>query len=178
VRDSAAPHRARLQLALDSARRPTTGALAACARFGHTAAMLHLAKLAVGVRDLEHLRQVQAQRLHDRPPLRHFTRNFPRRAAEVVDGGSLYWVVAGSMLVRQRIIDITEDQWDDGSRCAALVLDAALVPLVGRPTKAFQGWRYLAAADAPADLAAGGAAKGSQDLPPALRQELRALGLL
>jgi hypothetical protein len=140
--------------------------------------MLHLAKLAVGIRDIEHLRQVQDARQRQQPPLRHLTRNHPRRAAEVIDGGSLYWVIGGSMLVRQRVIDIIDDQWDDGTRCAGLVLDAALVPLAGRPTKAFQGWRYLAAADAPADLVAGAAVPGEQELPPHLRRDLRALGLL
>jgi hypothetical protein len=140
--------------------------------------MLHLAKLAVGIRDIAHLAEVQADRLERRPPLRHLTRNFPRRAAEVIDGGSIYWVIAGSMLARQRIRDIIEDRWDDGSRCAALVLDPALVPLLGRPTKPFQGWRYLLPADAPADRPAGAAAEGEEALPATLRRELQGLGLL
>jgi hypothetical protein len=140
--------------------------------------MLHLAKLAVGIRDIAHLAQVQAARSQRDPPLRHQTRNFPRRAAEVIDGGSLYWVVAGTMLVRQRISDIVEDQRGDGSRCAAIVLAPALVPLRGRPTKAFQGWRYLTTADAPPDRPAGAAAAGEDDLPPALLRELQTLGLL
>ena len=140
--------------------------------------MLHLAKLAVGIRDIDHLAAVQAARQAALPPLRHQTRNFPRRAAEVIDGGSIYWVVAGTMLARQRIRDIVEDQWDDGRGCAALVLDPALVPLLGRPTKAFQGWRYLAPADAPPDRPHGAEARGEADLPPALRRELQGLGLL
>jgi hypothetical protein len=146
--------------------------------FGHIARMLHLAKLAVGIRDLAHIAEVQAGRQRDRPPLRHLTRNFPRRAPEVIDGGSLYWVIAGTMLVRQRIRDIREDAWHDGTRCAALVLDPELVPLLGRPTKPFQGWRYLAAADAPPDRAALPEAIGAEALPPRLRQDLEALGLL
>ncbi|MBU6497901.1 MAG: DUF1489 family protein, partial [Rhodospirillales bacterium] len=116
--------------------------------------MLHLTKLAVGIRDIAHLREVQAARAASDPPLRHRTRNFPRRAAEIIEGGSMYWVVAGAMLVRQRIADIIEDRWDDGSACAGLVLDPTLVPLAGRPTRPFQGWRYLEAAAAPPDLAA------------------------
>jgi hypothetical protein len=140
--------------------------------------MLHLAKLCVGIRDIAHLAEVQADRLERRPPLRHLTRHFPRRAAEVIDGGSLYWVIAGSMLARQRVRDIVEDRWDDGSRCTALVLDPALVPLVGRPTRPFQGWRYLAPQDAPPDRPPGGAAEGEADLPPTLRRELQHLGLL
>ena len=96
--------------------------------------MLHITKLAVGVRDIEHLRELQAERVARNPPLRHRTRNFPRRHEEVIDGGSMYWVISGSMLVRQRIVDIIEDRRDDGSACTGLVLDPKLVPLAGRPT--------------------------------------------
>ena len=140
--------------------------------------MLHLMKLAVGIRDLAHLRAVQAARAEADPPLRHYTRNFPRRAAEIRDGGSIYWVVSGALLVRQRILDIVEDRWDDGSACAALVLDPALVPVAGRPTKPFQGWRYLEAGDAPPDLGPQAAAEGVDALPEAMRRELTELGLL
>jgi len=145
---------------------------------GHIAPMLHLTKLAVGIRDIDHLAEVQAERQRTRPPLRHLTRNFPRRAAEILDGGSIYWVVAGTMLVRQRITDIVEDQRDDGTPCAALLLDPVRVPLLGRPTKPFQGWRYLAAADAPTDRPQGAAAMGEAALPETLRRELQELGLL
>jgi hypothetical protein len=140
--------------------------------------MLHLVKLAVGTRDVEHLRAMQAERVQRQPPLRHRTRNRPRRAAEVIDGGSLYWVVSGAVLVRQRITDIVEDHWDDGSRCSGLILDPALVSVAGRTMKPFQGWRYLAAADAPPDLAAMPEPVGGTDLPAALRRELVALCLI
>lgn len=138
--------------------------------------MMHLAKLAVGVSDVAHLEELQARRLEREGSLRHQTRNQPRRADEVVDGGSLYWVVAGVMLVRQRIVDIVEDRWDDGTRCAGLLLDPALVRVEGRPMKPFQGWRYLDPADAPADIASG--SETFEGLPIALRNELRALCLI
>jgi hypothetical protein len=140
--------------------------------------MLHLTKLAVGVRDVAHLRELQADRAVQNPPLRHRTRNFPRRATEVIDGGSIYWVISGSMLARQRILEVIHDRWDDGSACAGLVLDPKLVPLAGRPTKPFQGWRYLAAPDAPPDLTALPRASGVAALPATLRRELQALCLL
>ncbi len=140
--------------------------------------MLHIAKLAVGIRDIAHLRQVQAMRAIELPPLRHRTRMFPRRAAEITRGGSIYWVIAGAMLVRQRVLDVIEDQREDETRCAGLVLDPTLVPVEGRPTKAFQGWRYLAHADAPADVSAGGPACGVDGLPEELRRQLQALCLL
>jgi hypothetical protein len=140
--------------------------------------MLHMTKLAVGIRDVAHLRAVQAERARANPPLRHHTRNFPRRIAEIIEGGSMYWVIAGAIVVRQRILDIVEDQWDDGTSCAGLVLQPRLVPVVARPTKPFQGWRYLAADAAPADLTKANRIEGEAALPPALRRDLRALGLL
>lgn len=140
--------------------------------------MLHLTKLAVGVRDIDHLRDLQAERMRTTPPLRHRTRNFPRRRDEIVDGGSLYWVIGGSMLARQRIVDIIEDQRDDGTPCTAFVLDPDLVALAGRPTKPFQGWRYLRADEAPPDMPDIGAIVGIDALPASLRRDLRALCLL
>ena len=140
--------------------------------------MLHLTKLAVGVRDIAHLREIQAERAVRSPPLRHRTRNFPRRRDELVDGGSIYWVVGGAMLVRQRVLDVIEDRWEDNTACAGLVFDPDLVPVAARPTKPFQGWRYLRPEDAPPDLVTGPAARGEAKLPPALRRELRALCLL
>lgn len=139
--------------------------------------MLHLMKLAVGVRDIAHLRDLQARHRTAGPPLRHLTRSLPRRADELLDGGSLYWVIAGAMVVRQRLIGIVADRFDDGSACAALHLEAALVPVAGRPTRPFQGWRYLAADAAPGDLDAA-AAPATDGLPEALRRDLRELGLL
>ena len=140
--------------------------------------MLHLTKLAVGVRDIDHLRDLQATRMRDHPPLRHRTRNFPRRRTEIIAGGSLYWVIAGTMLARQRILDIIEDQRDDLTPCTSFILDSELVALVGRPTRPFQGWRYLDPDAAPADIPAVGAISGLDGLPAALRHELRALCLL
>jgi hypothetical protein len=140
--------------------------------------MLHLTKLAVGVRDADHLRDLQAERVRSGGTLRHRTRNSPRRRAEVLDGGSIYWVITGTMLARQRIVDIIEDQRDDLTPCTSLILDPDLVSLVGRPMRPFQGWRYLDPDGAPPDMASLGAILGLDRLPVALRQELRALCLL
>ncbi len=140
--------------------------------------MLHLTKLCVGISDIAQLRQAQAARLARGEALRHLTRSFPRRAAEVIDGGSLYWVIGGATVVRQRVIDIQDATYADGSKCAALVLDPVLTAVAGRVTRAFQGWRYLDAAAAPRDLADDQPAEGSQTLPAAMRRELEDLGLL
>ncbi len=135
-------------------------------------------KLAVGVRDIAHLQELQVARVRATPPLRHLTRNRPRRAAEVLDGGSIYWVIGGVMLVRQRLLDLGPAPAPDGTARAALLLDSTLVPVVPRATRPFQGWRYLPQAAAPPDLATAVAASGAEAMPTALRQELRALGLL
>jgi hypothetical protein len=141
--------------------------------------MLHLLKLCVGPKEVAELAAGQARRAVLDPPLRHQTRMVPKRAAELVEGGSLYWVVAGLIRVRQRILEVREERWDDGSACAGLVLDPELVLLQPRPQKPFQGWRYLDPAGAPPDAPRGAlAAEGMEALPAALRRELEALCLI
>jgi hypothetical protein len=138
--------------------------------------MLHIIKLAVGVRDLAHLAELQQARAKSDPPLRHQTRNTPKRADELISGGSIYWVINRAILARQRITAVIRDHWDDGSACAGLVLDPELIRVAARAAKPFQGWRYLNAADAPPDLAA--ADSGEDALPEALRLALNQLALL
>ena len=140
--------------------------------------MLHLMKLAVGVRDPAHLAALQEGRARTAPPLRHVTRNRPRRAAEVLDGGSLYWVIGGMMVIRQRIREIRAEDGADGVARAALVLDPLMVAVEGRAMKPFHGWRYPRPDAAPPDIGAAPAAAGAEALPAALRADLRALGLL
>lgn len=137
--------------------------------------MLHMMKLCVGVSDPAELRAWQTARLRHDPQVRHLTRHMPRRADEIVAGGSLYWVIAGTMLLRQRIVGIEPTVRMDGSACAALLFGPELVAVRGRPVKAFQGWRYLRPEDAPEDLTANSA---EADMPHALAQHLRELCLL
>ena len=137
--------------------------------------MLHLMKLSVGTRDLADMREWQSERLRNSPPLRHLTRHLPRRAAEILEGGSIYWVIAGILSVRQRVVAIEPSVRQDGSACAALVLDPRLVTTRGRPVKAFQGWRYLKADEAPPDL---DATSDEAALPEDMAQRLRELCLL
>jgi hypothetical protein len=141
--------------------------------------MLHLLKLAVGPKDVASLRALQAARLAHDPPLRAYTRVAPKRSAEILDGGSIYWVVAGLLCVRQRILAFDTGAWDDGTPCTTFTLDPTLVAVQARAMRPFQGWRYLKPEDAPPDLAAGaGPAEGLARLPPRLRQELQALCLI
>jgi hypothetical protein len=128
------------------------------------------------VRDIAHLAELQSVRDAREPPLRHRTRNKPKRADEICAGGSIYWVIAGVLQARQRVTAILEDQWEDGSRCAGLVLDQALVRVQARAIKPFQGWRYLAPADAPADVPEAGVAGDA--LPDDMRLALARLALL
>jgi len=135
-------------------------------------------KLSVGPKDVAQLRAIQKLRAVMDPPLRHQTRMTPKRREEILDGGSIYWVVGGFLQVRQRITDIIEDQWDDCTPCAGLVLDPRLVMVEARATKAFQGWRYLTSQDAPPDVVEGAAAQGVEQLPAALKAALREARLI
>lgn len=143
---------------------------------------MNLIKLAVGIEDVEHLADVQARRLaakrKSKQPaeLLHVTRSFPRQADEVLDGGSMYWVVKGVIRVRQRIVDLRETLNEDGKPACAIVLDPDLVQTERRTFRAFQGWRYLKPDDAPKDASAVDAQADA--LPDALAGELRELGLL
>ena len=132
---------------------------------------LHLIKLAVGISSFAGLRARQDSL---RRPLRHTTRNFPRRSDEVLDGGSIYWVINRVVLARQRVHAIVAGDREDGSKGCDLLLDPELVAVRGRFVKPFQGWRYLTAEDAPADETT----TGTDPLPPSLQRELARLGLL
>ncbi len=143
---------------------------------------VNLLKLSVGIENLAHLKEVQQHRLDvkrnagEKPELMHITRSFPRRAAEVLDGGSIYWVIKGVIRVRQRITDLRETTNKDGNAACAIVYVTDHILTEPRPFRAFQGWRYLDPADAPRDLDGIGA--GVADLPDELAVELRNLGLL
>jgi hypothetical protein len=144
---------------------------------------VHLIKLCVGCDSIEDLATWQAERLkqmkkaREKPELFHRTFQSPKRRDELLDGGSLYWVIKGIIMVRQRLTDLREGTKDDGTPCCLLMLDRKLVPVRPTPRRAFQGWRYLAADEAPKDLAAG-KADGIATMPPKLRKELAELGLI
>lgn len=144
---------------------------------------LNLVKLCVGAASIEDLSAWQSQRLAemaaagDTPRIFHTTFQTPKRIDELLDGGSLYWVIKGYIQARQRLIGIEEGSKADGSRCCLLVLDTDIVPVRPVPRRAFQGWRYLEAADAPADLTALEARQVAQ-MPAKMRRELQELCLI
>ncbi|MCJ7527216.1 MAG: DUF1489 domain-containing protein [Methyloceanibacter sp.] len=143
---------------------------------------VHLIKLCVGVETAKDLADWQAERLtrlkraKKTPELCHRTLQTPRRRDDVLDGGSLYWVIKGFVLVRQRVLDLRADMKEDGTACCGIVLDPELVFTRPHPRRAFQGWRYLDALDAPPD--AKGFEQAPDDMPRAMREDLRELRLI
>lgn len=138
---------------------------------------VNLVKLCVGAEKVEDLANWQARPEakgpDDRP--RHVTRMWPKRESALLDGGSLYWVFKGVILVRQRIEALEEVIGADGIRRCGIVLDPALVLTTARRKRPFQGWRYLAGKDAPPDL---GPARGNETaLPPRLQAALAEIGV-
>jgi hypothetical protein len=141
---------------------------------------LHLIKLCVGcdsVKDLEAwIREKRRKTRGKKTEHLHRTRMVPKRADELVDGGSLYWVIRGEVACRQRLLDVRPYVDKGGVGQCHLVLAPKVVPVKPRLFRAFQGWRYLEVKDAPPDLER--AAPGAKDMPETMRRELRELGLL
>ena len=143
---------------------------------------IHLVKLCVGCGSIEELRTWQSERLAElrraeQPPdLFHRTFQMPKRREELLGGGSIYWVIKGLISVRQGLRDLRPGSRPDGTPCTLLILAPDLVPVRPLPRRPFQGWRYLAAADAPPDL--GAHADGLAELPAKMRRDLAELGLL
>lgn len=143
---------------------------------------LHILKLCVGCDSVEDLEAWIAARREDRRRTGqpdehcHTTRMVPSRSAEILDGGSLYWVIRGSVQCRQRIVAVRPFTDGEGIGRCHLVLDTEVCRTAWQPRRPFQGWRYLPANDAPADL--GGGAEGIASMPVKLRRELAELGLL
>ncbi len=144
--------------------------------------MLNLVKLCVGISAIEELQAYIDFRVEQKTAKGqsteqiHTTRMVPKRLGPLLDGGSLYWVIKGNIQVRQILCDIRPFQDAEGIRRCDLVMEPRLIPTIWQPRRAFQGWRYLTAEDAPAD--AGNDASGVLGLPANIRQELANLGLL
>ncbi|MCP5085761.1 MAG: DUF1489 domain-containing protein [Rhodobacteraceae bacterium] len=119
---------------------------------------IHLIKLCVGADSFEdqqgwiRQRVAQAAAKGRAAETRHVTRMWPKRADELLKGGSLYWVIKGQIQARQRILRFDEVIGDDGIRRCAIVMEPELIRTNTATRRPFQGWRYLEAADAPADL--------------------------
>ncbi len=142
--------------------------------------MIHLLRMAARIQDLEELQDVQT----------HFrtrgkgakavvimtTRNMPKRADELMAGGSIYWIVRTAIQARQKILDVAQITDSDGERMCQISLDPQIIRVMPTAQRPMQGWRYLEPAKAPRDL---GAFTASESAPPEeMARELKALGLL
>jgi hypothetical protein len=142
---------------------------------------LHLIKLCVGcdsVKDLEDWVKEKLKALKKGAPREHThtTRMVPKRADELADGGSLYWVIRGQVMCREKIVAVRPFVDKEGIGRCRIAMVPKVILVEPRPFRAFQGWRYLAPNDAPRDLDR--AAPGARDMPETMRRELTQLGLL
>ena len=143
---------------------------------------LHLIKLSVGTDSVEDLQRWIRQKMKEKKKRgrkaerTHTTRMVPKRVDELLDGGSIFWVIKGQIACRERILAVRPFVDKEGIGRCHLVLDPKCVLVEPRPFRAFQGWRYLEVKDAPRDLDR--AAPGIGAMPEPLRRELRDLGLI
>ena len=139
---------------------------------------VHLIKLSVGPESLNDLIGWQQQRLADQKrrkqpvELMHITRHMPKRADEVLDGGSIYWVIKSFIVARQKLLELRPITYNETPHCG-LIYAPEMIRVVPRPHRPFQGWRYFDPKDAPRDLS-----RDEADIPDEMRKELGALGLL
>lgn len=143
---------------------------------------LHLIKLCVGADSIEDLREWVADRAMTaiaaglEPHSVHTTRMVPKRIEELLDDGSLFWVIKGQVAARQKLLDIQVSKGDDGIQRCQLVLGPEVIETAPQPRRPFQGWRYYDPSDIPPDL--GQIGEDLAQMPETLRRELAELGLL
>jgi hypothetical protein len=139
---------------------------------------VHLVKVSVGTENVEQLIDWQRHRSQQivNGQYYHQTRMFPKRIDEILNGGSIYWVIKGAICARQRIIRLDEKIGADGIRRCGIVLDPEVIQTVSALKRPFQGWRYLTPTDAPADLPKGRAQE--EPLPVELNRALAEIGVL
>ncbi|WP_282151808.1 DUF1489 family protein [Ruegeria atlantica] len=139
---------------------------------------INLIKLSVGSESVDTLMEWQDSRkpLYEDGLPRHVTRMWPKREAEILNGGSIYWVIKGVVQCRQKILRLDEVRGEDGIRRCAIVLDPEVHRTQNALKRPFQGWRYLKPEDTPADLPKGRAEDDS--LPDDLNRALADIGVL
>ncbi len=137
---------------------------------------LHLIKLCVGVSEIAEMSAWAKMARGNGEILDHVTRAYPKREAEIIPGGSLYWVIRSMVLCRQPIERFEKITGQDGVERCRIIFAPKIIPVRPVPRRAFQGWRYLEGDDAPPDLAA--LKKGDAEMPEQMKRELAALGLL
>ncbi|MBO9465666.1 DUF1489 domain-containing protein [Tropicibacter sp. R15_0] len=138
----------------------------------------HLIKLSVGSESVDTLEDWQRQRAAELPDglPRHVTRMWPKREAEILAGGSIYWVIKGVIQCRQRVLRLDEVIGEDGIRRCAIILDPEIIRTTTAQRRPFQGWRYLSPADAPPDLSS--STRQEEPLPAELAGALAEIGVI
>ena len=139
---------------------------------------INLIKLSVGSESIETLADWQEMRMAELPDglPRHVTRMWPKREKDILNGGSIYWVIKGVVQCRQRVLRMDEVIGEDGIRRCAIILDPELHRTQGALKRPFQGWRYLKPEDSPPDLPKG--RKSEDALPAELNRALAEIGVL
>lgn len=142
---------------------------------------LHLVKLCVGCETMDDLQASIDARIAGKKGAAarhvHLTRMMPKQAAELLAGGSLYWVMRGDIACREKILALESFIGSDGRSRCRIVMEPTVIAVAPRPMRAFQGWRYLKAEAAPPDLSHAQAEELAA-MPDEMRRELRSLGLL
>ena len=139
---------------------------------------IHLLRMAVGINSIAELINLQKRRRQTNPDSKLFntTRNVPKRLDELLDGGSIYWVVKRLIRVRQEIISVSQEINNEGKKYCLIEINPKLIKVEPRTQKPFQGWRYLNTEDAPGDIELRSSPEA--ELPEEMLIELKELGLM
>jgi hypothetical protein len=143
---------------------------------------IHILRRAFHAESIEDFAEWQAERRKEmkangqKPRTRTMLRAFPTRKEELLDGGSIYWIIKGAIRARQRVLAVEQNPDPSSRRKCMIVLESKLTPTVPYPVRARRGWRYLEPNAVPPDLDKAG--RGVDKLPANLAAELRELGLL
>ena len=141
---------------------------------------INLLRMAVRIESAAKLREIQSQRIKadSKNKLYTFTRNIPKRLDELLNGGSVYWVIKRLIRIRQEIVNVTSMATDEGKKYCRIELNPTHIDLDPREQRPFQGWRYLKSEDAPLDLKKTSQGDKENILPQKMVAELKELGLL
>ncbi len=133
---------------------------------------LHLIKLCVGCDTVEELLTWRDSLRVPGQPWILRTRQTPKRAAELTDGGALYRVYKGFILSQQRILQVDTVATGPTKICE-IILAETVTLTQPTPRRPFQGWRYLRQEDAPPDV---DDLTGETNMPADLVLRLREIG--
>lgn len=138
-------------------------------------------KLVVGVDDLDHFLEIQKRsivKFNGMPANPVRTRFKPKRAEEILNGGSLYRVIKNKICCRQKIIGFDQYESPDKGTQTLILVEPTIIQTISTPKRPFQGWRYLEPAAAPKDRGIYMGDNQREEIPEDLEDSLRGAGLL